>query len=220
MAVVVEGLLILLLDLWNKQMNVLVLGIVPSPLTPILKEYSCNVVETDIQTDINCLKKNSIDFIISYRYRHIIKKPIIEYVKGNIINLHISLLPWNRGADPNLWSFLEDTPKGCTIHYIDDGIDTGDIIIQKPVVFEPKGETLATTYNKLNAEVVHLFRKEWPRIMNGDIKRTKQIPFACAHRLTDKQTFEYLLDKKGWDTDVEELTGKATANQLNRKNED
>ncbi len=195
-------------------MNVLVLGIVPSPLTAILKEYACNVMENENKIDTDYLQKNSIDFIISYRYRHIIKKPVIEHVRGNIINLHISLLPWNRGVDPNLWSFLEDTPKGCTIHYIDEGADTGDIIIQKKLAFASKGETLATTYKKLNDEVIQLFRKEWPRIMHGDIKIIKQGSVGSVHRLKDKKKFGYLLDRKGWDTDVEDVTGKAIANHL------
>ena len=195
-------------------MNVLILGITPSPLTPIIKESGCFVIETENPIDTDYLQRNSIDSIVSYRYRYIIKKPVIEYIRGNVINLHIAFLPWNKGADPNLWSFLENTPKGCAIHYIDEGVDTGDIIIQKAVAFELKGETLATTYKKLNDEVVQLFRREWPRIMHGDIKRTKQGPGGSIHRLKDKKRFEYLLDKKGWDTEVEALTGKAIVKQV------
>jgi len=200
-------------------MNVLILGIVPSPLSPILKENGCFTIETDTKIEINYLYMNSIDFIISYRYRYIIKKPIIEYVRENIINLHISLLPWNRGADPNLWSFLENTPKGCTIHYLDEGVDTGDIIAQKKIVFESESETLATTYKKLNDELVKLFRKEWPHIMHGDIKRIKQAQGGSFHRLKDKIKYEYLLDKKGWDTEVKGLKGKALEDRVIRKNE-
>ena len=64
---------------------------------------------------------NKFDWIVSYGYRYIITQDILDAVRGQAINLHISLLPWNRGADPNLWSFLDDTPKGITIHYIDSG---------------------------------------------------------------------------------------------------
>ena len=52
------------------------------------------------------------------------------------------------GQDPNLWSFIEDTPKGVTIHEIDEGIDTGDIIFQKEIVLN-SNETLASSYEKL-----------------------------------------------------------------------
>jgi len=194
-------------------MNVLVLGKVPTPLAPILTKYNCKVIETENYIDISYIKDNKIEFVISYRYRHIIKKEIIEYINGNIINLHISFLPWNRGADPNLWSFLEDTPKGVSIHYIDEGLDTGGIIIQKEVTFEPEGETLSSTYNKLNEEIIQLFRKVWPNIMQGDVNRISQKHGGSFHRLKDKQRFEYLLEKKGWDTDIRELIGKAVNNQ-------
>jgi methionyl-tRNA formyltransferase len=190
-------------------MNVLVLGITPSPLTPIIKESGCFVIETENPIDTGYLQENSIDFMVSYRYRYIIKKPIIEYVRGDIINLHISFLPWNRGADPNLWSFLEDTPKGVTIHYVDEGLDTGDIIAQSEVFFDPAVETLATTYQTLSDKIVKLFKKHWPSIMRGEVQRKYQPTVGSFHRLKDKKKFEYLLLERGWDTPVKKLIGKA-----------
>ncbi|MCL0081308.1 hypothetical protein M1N64_03665 [Peptococcaceae bacterium] len=50
----------------------------------------------------------------------------MDKFQGRAINLHISFLPWNRGADPNFWSFIENAPVGVSIHYLDEGIDTGD----------------------------------------------------------------------------------------------
>ena len=55
----------------------------------------------------------------------------------------MSYLPWNRGADPNFWSILEDTPKGVTIHIMDESIDTGDILYQKdPLEFNSQNELI------------------------------------------------------------------------------
>lgn len=190
-------------------MNVLVFGITPSPLTPMLEEHDCRVVECADPIDVEYLKSNAIEFAVSYRYRHIIRKPIIEYLRGNVINLHVSLLPWNRGSDPNLWSFLENTPKGVTIHYVDEGLDTGDIIAQKEVVFDTSAETLSTTYDRLNVEIVELFRLQWPLIMQSKADRRKQ-PFGGSfHKVKDKEQFAYLLTENGWDTPVEKLIGKA-----------
>ena len=123
-------------------MKVLSLGIKPSPLKSILEKNNCKVIERTDPIDLEFFNSSKVDFAVSYRFRHIVRKPIIEHLRGNIINLHISLLPWNRGADPNLWSFLENTPKGITIHYIDDGIDTGDIIAQKELFFDENKETI------------------------------------------------------------------------------
>ena len=190
-------------------MKVLVLGMMPSPLTPILDSNGLRVVEFADPIDVEYLKAQGIEFAVSYRYRHIVNKPVVEYLQGRIINLHISLLPWNRGADPNLWSFLEDTPKGVTIHYIDEGLDTGDIIAQKEIVFVSTGETLATTYEKLNAEVIDLFRQQWPLIARGEVKMRKQPPGGSLHFARDKESFKDLLAAKGWKTPVDKLIGKA-----------
>ena len=193
----------------NDSMKILVLGITPSPVTSILKEFGCGVVEREDPVDVDFLRQHSIDFAVSYRYRHLIGRPVIEYLKGKVINLHISLLPWNRGADPNLWSFLEDTPKGISIHYVDKGLDTGDIISQKEITFEAFDETLATTYEKLNKEILKLFQHYWPLIAEGKTSRRKQPRGGSFHSMRDKKTFEHLLAEKGWDTPVSTLIGKA-----------
>ena len=194
-------------------MNVLVVGMIPSPLTPILREHGCDVSERDCPIDVGYLCNLSVDFLISYGYRHIVQKPVINYLNGKAINLHISFLPWNRGADPNLWSFLEDTPKGVTIHYIDEGLDSGGIIYQKEIFFILESETLATTYKKLNEEIVTLFRQQWPFIMTGDVLRRKQPPGGSFHLKADKKKFEYLLLENGWYTPVKKLIGKALFNR-------
>jgi methionyl-tRNA formyltransferase len=191
-------------------MNVLVLtGRRSSPLTPIIEDSGCAVKEFAEKIDVQFLRRNRIDFAVSYGYRHIIKKPIIAHLKGKIINLHISYLPWNRGVDPNLWSFLENTPKGVSIHYIDAGIDTGDIIAQKQITGFDADDTLASSYQRLSAEMMSLFKVTWPNIIKGTIEPKRQIAGGTFHKFVDKKPFEYLLKEKGYDTPVCELIGKA-----------
>jgi methionyl-tRNA formyltransferase len=188
-------------------MNVLILGLANNTLASILKEYGNQILEIEFRIDVQFLKENKIDFAVSYGYRHIIKSDVLNHLKDRIINLHISYLPWNKGADPNLWSFLENTPKGVTIHYMDEGLDTGDIIAQKVVEFDEESETLRTTYNKLSEEIVILFKETWPLIANGQIIRRKQIGKGSYHSLSDKDRFKYLLFN-GWDTPVKFLQKK------------
>src|SRR4249920_3718709 len=69
------------------------------------------------------------ELVISYSYKHILKQEVLDVLPAKFINLHISFLPFNRGADPNAWSFLEDTPKGVSIHLIDHGVDTGRVLV-------------------------------------------------------------------------------------------
>ncbi|MFN6960931.1 MAG: formyltransferase family protein, partial [Rhodocyclaceae bacterium] len=109
-------------------------------------------------------------------------------------------LPWNRGADPNLWSFIEDTPKGVTIHYLDEGIDTGDIVVQKQATFS-ENDTLRTSYDKLQKEIQQLFRDNWASIRQGKCGRKKQEGKGTFHLLKDRERISHLLTN-GWDTPI------------------
>ncbi len=71
------------------------------------------------------------DLVLSYGYRHLLKSDLLAALERPIINLHIALLPFNRGAAPNFWSFYENTPSGVTMHLIDAGTDTGPILAQR-----------------------------------------------------------------------------------------
>lgn len=162
--------------------------------------------EEKIPEDSDLFQK--VDFIISYGYRYILKKEVLERFPEKAINIHISLLPWNRGADPNLWSFLENTPKGVTIHYLDSGIDTGDILVQEEVRFTSQ-ETLRTSYEKLSNVAENLLKQSWLDIRDGKIKPRVQPSGGSYHRLRDRKPYEHLLTH-GWDTPVHNLIGKAT----------
>ncbi|MEP9411504.1 MAG: UDP-4-amino-4,6-dideoxy-N-acetyl-beta-L-altrosamine N-acetyltransferase [Candidatus Brocadia sp.] len=143
-------------------------------LTDWLVEQGDDVIYREDKVIINDIKQINPDFIISYNYKHIIPKEIIDYVNGKAINLHISYLPYNRGSYPNVWSFLEDTPKGVTIHYINEGIDTGDVIVQKEVFINEEKETLKSSYEILHREIQELFKENWEKIKTGAIKPKKQ----------------------------------------------
>lgn len=118
------------------------------------------------------------DWIISYGYRYIINQQIINVSKNPIINLHISYLPYNRGAHPNYWSIKEKTPSGVSIHYLDKGIDTGPILVQERCYFE-NSETLESSYFKLKNRIEELFYKNFEKIIKGEIT-----PIAQTHKGT------------------------------------
>ena len=132
------------------------------------------------------------DFILSFGFRKIISANIIKKLKKSIFNIHLSYLPFNRGAHPNFWSFIENTPAGVTIHKIDKGIDTGNIILRKKINFNIKLEKFCTfkkTYNYLFLEAEKLFKKNFNKIY---YKKCKKI-------LTNyKGTFHYKKDLPKW----------------------
>lgn len=98
------------------------------------------------------------DIIASVYYRGIIQPHVIEACEGRIFNAHPSLLPKHRGCSAVPWAIIEgDKLTGITYHYIDAGIDTGNILLQRAVQIEPD-ETQATLYEKCMAEGAHF----WP----------------------------------------------------------
>ncbi|UOD35080.1 formyl transferase [Deferribacteraceae bacterium V6Fe1] len=146
------------------------------------------------------------NLIISYNYRYIISKEIVNLFRNKIINLHISLLPYNRGAHPNVWSFIEDTPKGVTIHMIDEGLDTGDIIFQKELQFDENEETFFTTYDKLNIEIQNLFKENWGKIKTGSFITKKQDNRkATIHKKNELDNLLKFFGDKFWHTKISDI---------------
>lgn len=133
--------------------------------------------------------------IISYGYRYKIPQNAIHAVDNRAVNLHISYLPWNRGANPNYWSWYDNTPKGVTIHYIDAGVDTGGIIVQKIVYFDDIKEllTLENTYAKLQKEIEHLFISNWQVLFR--LPRIPQPEGGSSHTKAN-----YIYTPHGWKT--------------------
>ena len=151
--------------------------------------------------------KCEFDFLISFGFRYIISEQILDYFKEKAINLHISYLPWNKGADPNLWSILENTPKGVTIHQIDSGLDKGKILFQKEITFD-ESDTLKSTYDNLQTELVELFKENWKNIKYNKVIPKRQKGTGSYHVSLDKNSYQYLLTN-GWNTKIKYLEGKA-----------
>ncbi|MBO7600534.1 MAG: hypothetical protein J6S95_05225 [Lachnospiraceae bacterium] len=126
---------------------------------PLFDEIRKLKHETVLMTErlsLDYIRSENFDLAVSYTYRYIISGDILKALKGNIVNLHNSYLPYNRGADPNLWSFAENTPRGVTLHYMDEGLDKGYIIAQR-LVTEGDGETLKSSYDNLDKNAREMF---------------------------------------------------------------
>jgi methionyl-tRNA formyltransferase len=177
----------------------LLLGDDTSPLLKWLINVEKFVMQTFEKITTELIHSNNINFIVSYGYCHILEKDILDLFPDRAINLHISYLPFNRGVNPNFWSFVENTPKGVTIHYLDEGIDTGDVIVQERVEFDTKQETLATSYEKLQLTMQDLFKQNWQDIKTIKCKLQKQVGKGTSHKHKDKRRLNHLLED-GWDT--------------------
>jgi methionyl-tRNA formyltransferase len=134
---------------------------------------------------VEAIQKLAPDIGLSVLFDYILKPAFLAIFPQGVVNLHPALLPYNQGQYPNVWSIVEETPSGVTLHYIDEGIDTGDIIAQQEVPVEPidTGETL---YRKLERASVSLFQETWPLIRAGKAPRVPQSSEAGTyHRSRD-----------------------------------
>ena len=127
--------------------------------------------------------------VVSFNYVHLIKEDILQLLAGRIVNLHISYLPWNRGRSPNVWSSIDDTPKGVTIHVLECGLDTGAVIAQREVVMDEQRDTLATSYQKLMCTIMDLFQENWETLLSGTYTAMVQTGEGSYHTAKDLEDF-------------------------------
>ena len=167
---------------------------------------------------INFLRKNKIsvtnkkskvseneigkyDLIISFGYRKMIRNSVLRKAKRPILNLHMSYLPYNKGAHPNFWSFYDNTKKGITIHEIDKSLDTGPIVYQKEIKFnilKNKKISFKKTYNILFLELEKLFIKNFTSIILNNYK--KKINIKSKGKIRKKRDLPG--DLENWDVSV------------------
>lgn len=143
------------------------------------------------EDQLRMIKEVHPDYVISCGYRHIVPEEILAIPEEGCLNLHPAYLPYNRGANPNVWSIVEGTPAGVTLHWMDDGIDTGDIVARRQVELE-FSDTGKTLYEKLEDAQVDLFRDKWPDVVAGETETTKQDENAGTYHTTSE--FEELCE--------------------------
>ena len=154
-----------------------------------LCKVESNVILYSEKVRVSNLQKICPSIIVSYNYASIISEDVIRYMNQNIINLHISYLPYNRGAQPNFWSFIENTPKGVTVHKIDKGLDTGNILFQKELLLDETKETFSTSYQHLHEEIQKLFMDNWVKIKNNHYEEYVQSGRGSYHTMKDFYTY-------------------------------
>ena len=186
-------------------MHILFLG----PPCPTVEAYFSakghSFARTEEALSLAWVREQGFDFGLSYRYNNVIRQDIIDYFAGKLINMHISFLPWNRGSDPNLWSYIDDTPKGVTIHRVDAGIDTGDILLQQEIDIDLQTDTLRTSYDKLSCAVEKLFINNAEALLANAIPAEPQTGAGSFHYAKDTLPFVHLIAESGFDTQLSEI---------------
>ena len=123
---------------------------------------------------LNILKGLNLDFIFSFQYDQIINQKIIDVPKLGAINLHFSPLPKYRGVSPIAWALISgENEFGVTLHYMDPGVDTGDIISQKNFEIDSI-KNARELYNKCEDIGKTLFKDSLEKLLDGNNKRNPQ----------------------------------------------
>jgi phosphoribosylglycinamide formyltransferase-1 len=115
------------------------------------------------------LKAEKIDFVVLAGFMRMLKTPMLNAFPGRIINIHPSLLPRFPGLEA--WrQALEagETATGCTVHFVDAGMDSGPIILQREVPIMPD-DTPASLHARIQ-QVEHMLYPEAIRKLSGDLR--------------------------------------------------
>lgn len=174
---------------------------VSQPLALWLSERATVEIVGD-PIDVEEFAEHRPDLVVSYSYRHLLRRPVLDLLPGRFLNLHISYLPYNRGADPNFWSIIDGTPKGVTIHLIDEGLDTGPIVAQRSVLFDEECHTLSSSYLLMHDAMQDLFRRRWPWIceLQGPVTSTPQRGIGTDHKARQfSELRSLLLGEESWE---------------------
>jgi methionyl-tRNA formyltransferase len=146
-------------------------------LSPLAQSYRIplwhinNINEPEVVAQMQSLKP---DYIFVIGWSQILKAAVLRLPKYACIGFHPSLLPQNRGRAVLPWTILQGLRRsGGTLFYLDEGVDSGDILMQKAFDLEPD-ETARTLYNKITAVLREMIREALPLLESGKPPRYPQ----------------------------------------------
>lgn len=153
---------------------------------------------TEIANWIESLKP---DLIVVFSMSQLLKDEILKIPRLGVINLHPSFLPSYRGANPDFWQYYDmEMNPGVTVHYVNAGEDTGDIIYQERVHI-PLGTKSPARLDKLIGELgVSLMLKAIDAIAQGNaprIPQPAQSPTPRSRNLKPEE-HEKIIDWQHW----------------------
>ena len=164
-----------------------------TPVKKLANKYNIKVFQPEkIKEDYKDILELNPDIIITCAYGQIIPKDILDYPKYGCINVHASLLPKYRGGAPIHWSIINgDSKTGITIMYMDEGMDTGDIIKEESIDILDS-DNLESIHDKLSVLGTKLLLETLPSIFDGSNSRIKQDPNEVSYAYNIKREEEHI----------------------------
>lgn len=118
--------------------------------------------------ELLCRLDTDLDLGVLAWWPHLLTPQLLDIPRLGFVNTHPSLLPHNRGKHYSFWALVEQAPFGVTLHRVDSGIDTGDILAQATIGYGwcDTGETL---YAKAQEAMVDLFEAHYSMLRAGKL---------------------------------------------------
>ena len=157
----------------------------------LAREGHETVLRSEALTEEWCREQN-FDLTVSYTYRFLLSENTLHALHDNAVNLHNSYLPWNRGSDPNLWSIVENTPRGVTLHYMEAGVDKGAVIAQRLVPLLPE-DTLKSSYDRLDMAAQEQFRQAFQWYSYWPQMKKRPMGEGTYHSVKDGESLHQLI---------------------------
>lgn len=167
--------------------------VVFTPVKEVAVKHHIPVFQPEkIRKDYDDILALHPDIIITCAYGQIIPKAILDYPKYGCINVHASLLPKLRGGAPLHHCIIDGYDKtGVTIMYMDEAMDSGDIISQKETPITDQ-DTMESIHDRLRVMGRDLILETLPSILNGTATRIKQNEDEVTYAYNIKREEEYL----------------------------
>lgn len=148
-----------------------------SPVKEAALKYNLTVLQPQKAREpefVEQLKEFNADVIVVVAFGQILPAEIINMPKYGCINVHASLLPKYRGASPIQWAVIDGCEySGVTTMKMDEGLDTGDILLVKKVKLDEK-ETGGSLFDRLSSIGAKLLIETLSGVENGSITPVKQ----------------------------------------------
>jgi methionyl-tRNA formyltransferase len=149
----------------------------------IIADLNIPLVQVANHNDDECeklLKNFDLDLVVLGDTR-VIKKNIMNIPKLGIINSHPGYLPDVKGNNPYIWALIKDLPQGCSIHFIDETVDTGDILLRREIKLDGC-RSYANLLNTINYLCADLMLEAVKQIKDYTFTRTPQIKLSFVKK--------------------------------------
>lgn len=127
--------------------------------------------------------ERKIDLLLSVNFGYLFPRNLLKVIP-DALNLHMGLLPWGRGSNPNVWSLVDRSPAGVSLHRMTERVDHGEVLAAVEVGVLPE-DTGLTLYRRLEKASVSLIRDAWPVLRERSMEGKPMESGGTEHRVSE-----------------------------------